>query len=280
MPNTSIRLAAALVAAATVAAATVAAARPAAAQEDLPARGAPLAQRVTGARDGTVRLTFAVRPGICGEGTSIRMHGDRSRTWSDDRNRSRDVEWEDDCETGPGRLALDVRGGEVRALRFYVGGRWKTPTSDVTDLGAAPAAQVAGMLLGLAERGVGRVSRDAIFPSTLVDSVTVWPTLLKIARDDRLDRETRGQAVFWLGEAAGDKATEGLTALTDDPDREVREQAVFALSRRPREEGVPALIRIARTHHDPATRRSALFWLGRSDDPRALALFEELLTKK
>jgi HEAT repeat protein len=62
-------------------------------------------------------------------------------------------------------------------------------------------------------------------------------------------------------------------------DREVREQAVFALSQRPRDEGVPALIRIAKTHNDPEIRRRAIFWLGQSNDPRALALFEELLTR-
>jgi HEAT repeat protein len=64
-----------------------------------------------------------------------------------------------------------------------------------------------------------------------------------------------------------------------DVDREVKEQAVFALSQQPHAEGVPALIRIARTHRDREVRRKALFWLGQSDDPRALALFEELLTK-
>ncbi len=35
----------------------------------------------------------------------------------------------------------------------------------------------------------------------------------------------------------------------------------------------------ARSHPDPEVRRKALFWLGQSGDPRALALFEELLTK-
>jgi HEAT repeat protein len=54
---------------------------------------------------------------------------------------------------------------------------------------------------------------------------------------------------------------------------------VFALSQRPRDEGVPALIRIARENPDPELRKKAIFWLGQSDDPRALALFEELLTK-
>ena len=31
---------------------------------------------------------------------------------------------------------------------------------------------------------------------------------------------------------------------------------------------------------DPEIRRKALFWLGQSEDPRALALFEELLTRR
>ncbi len=57
----------------------------------------------------------------------------------------------------------------------------------------------------------------------------------------------------------------------------MRKPAVFALSQRPAEEGVPALIRIARTNRHPELRKTALFWLGQSEDPRALALFEEIL---
>jgi len=60
-------------------------------------------------------------------------------------------------------------------------------------------------------------------------------------------------------------------------DRDVQEQAVFALSQQPRDAGVPALIKIARSHRDGEVRRKALFWLGQSGDPRALALFEEIL---
>jgi hypothetical protein len=40
---------------------------------------------------------------------------------------------------------------------------------------------------------------------------------------------------------------------------------------------VPALIRVARTNKDPELRKTALFWLGQSEDPRALDLFEEIL---
>jgi HEAT repeat protein len=88
--------------------------------------------------------------------------------------------------------------------------------------------------------------------------------------------------VFWLGQAAGDAVTAELGALVVDGgvDREVREHAVFALSQRPKDEGVPALIKVARTNKDPEIRKKALFWLGQSHDPRALDLFEELLTKR
>lgn len=59
----------------------------------------------------------------------------------------------------------------------------------------------------------------------------------------------------------------------------VKEQAIFALSQRPRDEGVPALIRIARSSPDARLRKKALFWLGQSGDPRAVELFEEILVR-
>lgn len=60
----------------------------------------------------------------------------------------------------------------------------------------------------------------------------------------------------------------------------MREQAVFALSQLEDNGGTETLIRLAKTNRDPAIRKKAIFWLGQSDDPRALALFEELLTKR
>ena len=126
------------------------------------------------------------------------------------------------------------------------------------------------------------MGEKAIFPATIADSAEIWPALIKIARNPDLPRSTRSQSVFWVGQAAGDAATANLNSLVLDNsvDREVREQAVFALSQRPRAEGVPALIAVARTNKDPEIRKKALFWLGQSNDPRALDLFEELLTKK
>jgi HEAT repeat protein len=82
-----------------------------------------------------------------------------------------------------------------------------------------------------------------------------------------------------LGQAAGDAAAKGLDSIATDSggEIEIRKQAVFALSQRPADEGVPILIRIARSNRHPELRKTALFWLGQSEDPRALTLFEEIL---
>ncbi len=247
------------------------------------AAGQSLERRVAAVRDGTVRFSFASRPGVYGNGRNTiswdcrngRCRNQQVNDWDGD-------DWTSACDSGPVRVALLKSGGSVIDLRTYVGGEWRTPAgTGVTDLGAVGAREAAAYLLALAERDSGRAAERAILPATLADSTTIWPDLLRIARDARISRKVRRSAVFWLGQAAGDAATRGLTDLVDDraADREVRETAVFALSQRPKEEGVPALIRIARENRDPELRRKAIFWLGQSDDPRALALFEELLTR-
>ena len=244
-----------------------------------------IADRVARARSGSVRMTFAAQSDVCGNGmNSISRRGSGNTISVGSRGSSRDVEWEWDCDYGPVRVVLGLDEGEVISVRTYVGGRWRAPAAGatVTDLGEVGAQAAADYLLSLAAKGEGRAGRDAIFPATLADSAVVWPALLRIAKDETRPRETRRQAVFWLGQAAGDKATESLQSLaaSDTMDREVREQVVFALSQRPRAEGIPALIKVARTSKDPELRKKALFWLGQSNDPRALELFEELLTKR
>ncbi len=109
-----------------------------------------------------------------------------------------------------------------------------------------------------------------------------WPVLLEIARDGTVAPSTQKSAVFWLGQAAGEAATAGLTEVVEDEsgDLEIRKTAVFALSQRPGRQGVPALIEIARDNPNPVLRKQAFFWLAQSDDPRALALFEQVLTGK
>jgi hypothetical protein len=245
-----------------------------------------LADRVAAAPDGEVRFSFATRAGVCGNGRNVISlecdDGTCGRHRISSGNYYDDDETGCPCEPGPARIALAKRGGQIRRVRTRVGGAWRPATdAPVTDLGAVPAVAAARYLLDLAARGAGDAGHDAVFPAVLADSVTVWPDLLRLARVTTVPRETRRSAVFWLGQAAGEAATRGLTELVDDSsvDLEVKESAVFALSQLRRDEGVAALIRVARTHASPSVRKKALFWLGQSDDPRAIALFEELLTK-
>ncbi|HEX8920180.1 MAG TPA: HEAT repeat domain-containing protein [Pyrinomonadaceae bacterium] len=104
--------------------------------------------------------------------------------------------------------------------------------------------------------------------------------LIKLAKTER-DGEARNQALFWLGHKAGEKSLGVIKDVVEkeDADTEVQKHAVFVLSRRPVEEAVPLLIKIARTHQKPEVRKQAIFWLGRTGDARALAFFEEILRK-
>jgi hypothetical protein len=226
-------------------------------------------RRVAAAPDGTVRFSFAARPGVCGNGHNVNIQD------------SRNPDWESDCEAGPVRTVLTVSGGKVSRVRSYVGGRWRAGGTGVTDLGTVAAPEAANYLLDLASRVPGG-SNEAVFAATLADSAMIWPALVRLAKNGSVPKETRRSAVFWLGQAAGTAATASLDSLVGDSqgDRQIREAAVFALSQRPKDEGVPALIRVAQTNRDPDIRRKAMFWLGQSDDPRALALFESILTKR
>jgi hypothetical protein len=241
-----------------------------------------IASRVAAAPDGEVRMAFAARPGVCGEGDCISTHHGQTRYSSDHMHYSSDVEWDIQCDDGPVRVVLTMRDHVPVALHTYVGGRWRTPVSGatVTDLGTVGASEAATYLVSLARTASTPPGSDAIFPATLADSATIWPALISLARDASRPRRTRDQAVFWLGQAAADvTASLDSIAVDETVDEQVREQAVFALSQRPPEESVPVLIRIAKTNHDADIRRKALFWLGQSGDPRAIDLFEQILTK-
>lgn len=239
--------------------------------------GQSIASRVNSAPDGTVRFTFRARPDVCGSGNSIYVRNDGNRNTSGQRSTA-DVEWDDDCGHGPVRIVLDVHDHAVTGLRSYVGGRWRA-VSGVTDIGDVSPSAAADYLLGLAKQSSAAVGKKAIFPATLGDGVVVWPQLMRIARDASIPSDTRRDAVFWLGQMAGDTVTANLSQLVaeDTVDRGVRESAVFALSQQPHGEGVPALIHVAQTNRDPSVRKRALFWLGQSNDPRALQLFETIL---
>jgi HEAT repeats len=226
-----------------------------------------LAQRIGAVANGTVRLSFAAREGFCSwSGNRISFGGPSN-------------EWQPDCGPRLVRVALQLEDHRIQSVRAYVGGRW-TPDPRAVDLGTVSSPEAGRYFIELAQKGGTSASdEDLLLPSVLADSITIWPSLLKIARSPRASEELRGRAVFWLGQAASEAAGLALDSIASDDrgDRAVRRQAIFALAQRSTNEGVPALIRIARSNPDPELRKTALFWLSQSEDPRAIALFEEIL---
>jgi hypothetical protein len=238
-----------------------------------------LADRVAAVRDGVAEFHFASRPDVCGDGRTFVRVGRNTTvgTFNSDMI-------DRPCVPGPVRVVVSLTHGTVTRVKGYVGPE-PTDKSGIVDLGTATPAEGAAYLLNLAAGSdEGRASREAIFPALLGEGVVAWPKLLQIARAENPDtRRKHSEATFWLGRYAAAKLN-GSVSPFDGDDREetaeedVKGHAVFALSQLRGHEGVEPLIKVARTNKDPYVRSKALFWLGESRDPRALDVFEEILT--
>jgi HEAT repeat protein len=238
-----------------------------------PATAQTLSQRVQ-TTDGRVEIVYPSRAGACGDGRSYVGHV-FGHTVAGTGIYERNSGWpERPCLPGPVRLEATVLDGEVTHLRAYVG-----PLA--TDIHGArtievSATEAAGWLGQLVASGHSRVASEAVLPLVLADAPDPWPLLLRVARDEDRPRGLRTDALFWLGNGVIDHL--GLDdRAAETPDDEMRSQAVFVLSQRPRGESIPELVEIARANKHASARRAAIFWLGQSGDLRAADTFAELL---
>jgi HEAT repeats len=124
----------------------------------------------------------------------------------------------------------------------------------------------------------GSHADSAIFALSQMSDPAGIAAVMDAAKNDKNPR-VRSKALFWLAQKAANKEAQAVigNAVLNDPDRAVKEQAVFALQQLPEGQGVPLLINVAKNNPDPAVRRKAMFWLGQSKDPRALDFFAQVL---
>ncbi|HKO54391.1 MAG TPA: HEAT repeat domain-containing protein, partial [Thermoanaerobaculia bacterium] len=170
-----------------------------------------------------------------------------------------------------------VAGGRIERIRFH-------STDCALDADGAPVHWIEGVtarasaavLRSLVDSDRERLAKTAVVALALHDDSTT-DMLIDIARHHK-SSQVRGNALFWLGQRAGERAAATLRdAVDNDPEAQVRERAVFGISQLPEEQSVPMLIELMKTHKSPGVRKKAAFWLGQKRDPRALAALEEIL---
>jgi HEAT repeat protein len=100
--------------------------------------------------------------------------------------------------------------------------------------------------------------------------------LLGLARDPAQGIEMRKQALFWAGQ--GGVPIQELTGFyATVADQAMREQLIFVYSQRDEPAALEKLIDIARRDPNPELRKRALFWLGQSENSRAVQVLQEII---
>ena len=147
-------------------------------------------------------------------------------------------------------------------------------------LGDVNAAQSVEFLKTLVTSAVQNTALDhsesALSAIALHRDAAASAAILELAKNGA--PRLRQRALVWIARRAESQAVGIISqAIDNDPDVEVKRQAVSALSQLPRNEGIPLLIKLARSHTNPVVRKQAMQRLGQSNDPRALTYFEEVL---
>ncbi|MBI4420366.1 MAG: HEAT repeat domain-containing protein [Gemmatimonadetes bacterium] len=185
-----------------------------------------LAQRVAAARDGKVRMTFATRPEVCGDGRFIGLDTPRGfRMYSFWANGSSVETLEDvqpDCRHGPMRLVVVKAAGRIVELRAAVGVSWRLSES-AADLGTVAARDVAAWLLDLVpDVGESRFLSLAVLAAVAADSTRIADRLMSLARDRGRGLGVRAQSLRWLTDAA---EREGKASAAQDALRSIVQEA-------------------------------------------------------
>lgn len=170
-----------------------------------------------------------------------------------------------------------MESGEPVEVRVLAPGCPVEAEAGVTDLGEIDTGASFAWLGALVRLGSG-LGEDALAAVAMHRGDRPRRFLVDKALGGAED-DIRAAALFWLATTGADEGEEVIMrAIAGDPDRDVREQAVFALSQLPGERAVDALSAVLRDRglgHD--VRKQALFWLAQSESDRALAIVERLL---
>ncbi len=120
------------------------------------------------------------------------------------------------------------------------------------------------------------LKEKVIFSMSQMDGDQPAKWLIAIAKDSSEPSDLRRNALFWAGQ--NEAAANELIALYDEvTNTEVKEQLIFVYSQQESQPMLRKLMDIARTEPNHDLRENAVFWLGQSDAPEAMAFLEELI---
>lgn len=230
--------------------------------------GQSLVRQIERIGNGTVQLSYAARPGLCGDGRETVRSGSAIVVLPS--MFGRDHSDMDVCFAGPVRVAIGRSNGETVSYRVHVGGRW-TSADDATDLGTVPASDAARYFLDEALRARGRNAEYALAAAVFADSVDLAPDLARIARSPDVGRELRSRAVFYIGAYEDPAATQTLRRLAaeDGLDEDVRGAAIIALGRDDMSDDDVDWLRGLYPRLSEKLRDNVFLAVSRSDSPRA-----------
>lgn len=155
-----------------------------------------------------------------------------------------------------GRMADGCAGDDEDDMRLAA-------LNGLLQMDAERAAPILQKVLARRDAASVCLRRKAVFLVAQQRTGETERILLDAVRSDP-DPEVRGQAVFWLSQVDGPRATAALDSiLSRSTDDDVRDKAIFALSQQQSPAAAQALRRFARQADAPAELRGqAIFWLG------------------
>ncbi len=175
-------------------------------------------------------------------------------------------------------VLVRVQSNEIQRVRTFSGDcQVDAGGLQVYWLGDVNAAQSVEFLRTLVAGNAARDhSESALSAIALHRDAAASGAIVDLAKNG--SPRLRQRALVWIARRAESQAVGIISqAIDSDPDVEVKRQAVSALGQLPKNEGIPLLITLARSHTNPVVRKQAMQRLGQSNDPRALSFFEEVL---
>ena len=173
-------------------------------------------------------------------------------------------------------VLYEVSGGAIQSIRLSSPecGRLNRSVTWLENVDPRQSAQLLRSIIDGSDRSL---SKKAISAFALHQGTA--DALIDIARHNS-DSKVRSQALFWVSQAAGDRAASVLKdAVDNDPEEDVKAKAVFGISQLPNDQSIPLLVELINTNRSAKVRKKAAFWLGQKDDPRALQALEDILKR-